>query len=257
MLKSTGLVLSAITDTMVDDPTSLFDRLMAVKPAGMSSNAWTVAAGLSRNALNDIKRRGTAHPHTIDKLLEAIGQTKAEFEAGAQASHREASPAAARAPYLAFRGDDRPRDIPIVGTALCADVEIGEDGETVEIEAMEMDLDELVDHARRPLALDNRRDVYALYFRGVSMAPRYEPGELGYVDPRRPPTTGDYVVAQLRQPDHEDGERIFLVMAKRLVRQTAKFYEFEQFNPPLVFQIERSRVAHLHRIIPWDELVTF
>jgi phage repressor protein C with HTH and peptisase S24 domain len=88
------------------------------------------------------------------------------------------------------------------------------------------------------------------------MAPRYEPGELGYVDPNRPPSTGDYVVAQMRRPDG-DGERIFTVIAKRLVRQSASYYEFEQFNPACTFRVPRSAVAHLHRIIPWDELVTF
>lgn len=247
----------AIADMVMSDPLSLYDRLMAVKPAGMSNSNWMAKAGLSRMALTDIKRRGSANHETIEKLLAAIGATFAEFEAGERKTDREPATPQERAPYLAFRGSDRPRDVPIVGTALCADLKFEEDGNTVDIEAMEMHFDDVIDHARRPLTLDNRRDVYALYFRGVSMAPRYEPGELGYVDPRRPPVSGDYVVAQLRGADGVDGERILTVIAKRLVRQTAQYYEFEQFNPALLFKVERIRVAHLHRIIPWDELVTF
>ncbi|WP_170841880.1 S24 family peptidase [Sphingomonas gellani] len=241
----------------MSDPLTLHDRLMAVKPTGLSASAWTIRAGVSRMALNDIKRRGSANHATITKLLDAIGVTFGEFEAGVRQPEKEAPPAEARAPYLAFRGQDRPRDIPIVGTALCADIEVEDDGLLHSVEGMEMHLNDVIDYARRPLVLDGRRDIYALYFRGVSMAPRYEPGELAYVDPRRPPTTGEYVVAQLRAADGDEGERIFTVMAKRLVRQTAQYFEFEQFNPAGTFRVERARVAHLHRIIPWDELVTF
>lgn len=247
----------AIADSIMADPISLYDRLMAVKPAGLSNTTWMAKAGVSRMALTDIKRRGNASHDTVEKLLAAIGATFAEFDAGERKTDRDPAPQAERAPFLAFRGPDRPRDVPIVGTALCADLKFEDDGSLVDIEAMEMHFDDVIDHARRPLTLENRRDIYALYFRGVSMAPRYEPGELGYVDPRRPPVSGDYVVAQLRGPDGEDGERIVTVIAKRLVRQTAGYYEFEQFNPALLFKVERGRVAHLHRIIPWDELVTF
>ncbi len=247
----------AIADSIMADPISLYDRLMAVKPAGLSNTTWMAKAGVSRMALTDIKRRGNASHDTVEKLLAAIGATFAEFDAGERKTDRDPTTQAERAPFLAFRGPDRPRDVPIVGTALCADLKFEDDGSLVDIEAMEMHFDDVIDHARRPLTLENRRDIYALYFRGVSMAPRYEPGELGYVDPRRPPVSGDYVVAQLRGPDGEDGERIVTVIAKRLVRQTAGYYEFEQFNPALLFKVERGRVAHLHRIIPWDELVTF
>lgn len=245
----------AKTYSMTADPQSLYDRLMAIKPDGLSANAWTVRAGLNRNVLSDIRRRGTANHETIEKLLGAISVTFAEFEAGQRQEQKE--PAADRRAYLAFRGDDRPRNVPVAGTALCADLVFPVDGHTVEIEAMELDLNEVVDYARRPLTLDNKRDVYALYFRGLSMSPRYEPGEIAYVDPSRPPSIGDYVVVQLREADGMDGERIHTVVAKRLIRQTVNFLELEQFNPATTFRVERTRVARLHRIIPWDELVSF
>ena len=258
MLKSTDFDVSAIADnTLMTDPISLYERLLAVKPEGLSRNAWIARAGVNRNFFTDVRKRGNASHEIIEKMLDAIGVTWAEFEAGAQAPSREVQPASGRAPYMAFRGQERPRDIPILGTAQCADLHLADNGEAVDIEAMELDQDDVVDYVRRPLTLDGRQDVYAIYYRGVSMAPRYEPGELGYVDPRRPPATGDYVVAQLRRPDAVEGERIFTVIAKRLVRQTANFYEFEQFNPPLTFKLPREQVAHLHRIYPWDELVSF
>lgn len=239
------------------DPITLFDRLMAVKPVGLSRNAWAVRAGVNRNIFNDIKRRGAADRDTLEKLLEAIGLTEAQFEAGQKAEHHEPPPKALRAPVLAFRGKDRPRDVPIVGTAECAEMDFDGDAAAVTVETMEMDLDHVVDYARRPATLDNRREVYAIYFRGHSLSPRYEPGELAYVDPVRPPSMLDYVIIQLRRPDEHDGERTFVAMAKRLVRQSASFIELQQFDPPATFRVPRSEVKHMHRVIPWDELVVF
>jgi len=255
MLNSIFPPVSAIADTMAADPLTLYDRLMAVKPKGLSPNAWTVRAKLNRNVLNDIRKRDAAHPHTIRDLLAAIGMTEAEFEAGAVQGEKE--PSSERAPFLALRGDDRPRDVPILGTAECADIDFEADGSMTPVESMQLDLDEVVDYARRPVSLDNRRDMYAIYFRGMSLSPRYEPGEIGYVDPKRPPSPGNYVVVQLRRDDGDDGERVFRVLAKRLIRMTAQYVELEQFVPPLTFRVERKTIRHIHRIVPWDELVAF
>ena len=71
------------------------------------------------------------------------------------------------------------------------------------------------------------------------------------------PALLDYVIVQLRGPDGNDGERIFRVLAKRLIRKTASYFELEQFDPPATFRVPREQVAHIHRIIRWDELVAF
>lgn len=226
---------------------------MAVKPAGLSRHAWSKSAGVSPTVFADIKRRGGAHHATVEKLVGAIGLTWAEFDAGMAQPEREPPPPEVQAPRLAFQGNDRPRDVPVLGTAECGDMEVEGDA----IETMELHVDDVVDHVRRPVTLDNRRDAYAIYFQGSSMAPRYESGEIAYVDPKRPPARGAYVVVQLRRPDHADGERIYRVLAKRLVRKTASFYELEQFNPPLTFRVPVADVAHCHRIFDWTELVAF
>ena len=237
------------------DPSSLFNRLMSVKPVGLSMNAWVARAELSRTALADIRRRGNASFETIQKLLDAIGITQAEFEAGVRQSEKDTPPAAVQAPRLAFRGDDRPKDVPVLGTAECADMEVQGDQARLIVASMMLD-NEVVDTVRRPASLDNRRDVYALYFQGNSMEPRYEAGEIAYVDPKRAPKARDYVIVQLRRAEDDD-ERIYVVLAKRLLKSTAVYLELEQFNPPLTFRIMRKDVAHCHRIIPWEELVAF
>lgn len=256
-LKMTRPLLSANANNMTTDPISLFDRLIAVKPDGLSPNAWTIKAQVSRNALGDIRKRGAANHDTVTKLLGAIGVTWAEFEAGVKQTEKEPASPEARAPRMAFQGDDRPRDVPVVGTAECGDIEFETDTENVMIELLQLDMDDVIDHVRRPVSLDNRRDVYAIYFRGDSMAPRYEPGELAYVDPKRAPGNNSYVIVQLRAPDGDDGERVCRVLAKRLVRRTAHYYELEQFHPAAIFRVPVAQVKHCHRVIPWDELVAF
>ena len=233
---------------------SLFDRLMAIKPENLSANAWAVNAGVSRAVFNDIRRRNNANHETIEKLLDAIGVSWAQFDAGKAPDKTPVQSERVRSPIAEWRAPDRPRDVPVLGTAACAELSFGTNGDSVDIETMEIDHDEVIDYLRRPLALMDRRDVYAIYFTGYSMAPKFEPGEPAYVDPKRAPQVMDYAIIQLRTTDSEEEERVFAVMAKRIVRQTASYIELEQFNPAATFRVDRKAVKSLHRIIPWAEL---
>lgn len=224
----------------------LYTALVQLKPEGMTLGGWATKAGLARNVFNYIRRHDNPKRETLDALLDAAGASHAALEAALNPT----GPAVAD-PRSAFRSE-RPRDVPVRGTPSCGDLEVN--GEHVE--TIEMDLGEIVDYVRRPLALEGRRDVYAIYFTGYSMQPRFEPGEVAYVDTKRPPLIGDYVVVQLRGRPDENGEaRIVSALVKRLVRRTQDWIELEQFNQPLVFRIEQRRVAALHRIIPLAELV--
>jgi transcriptional regulator with XRE-family HTH domain len=53
-----------------------------------------------------------------------------------------------------------------------------------------------------PPQLENVPGAQALYVRGRSMEPRYFPGELIYVDPRRRPNPGDFVLVLVREPNY-------------------------------------------------------
>jgi phage repressor protein C with HTH and peptisase S24 domain len=53
-----------------------------------------------------------------------------------------------------------------------------------------------------PPQLENVPGAQALYVRGRSMEPRYYPGELIYVDPRRRPNPGDFVLVLVREPNY-------------------------------------------------------
>jgi SOS-response transcriptional repressor LexA len=148
------------------------------------------------------------------------------------------------------RGDP---PIPLVGTGDCADLEVcDESGHLVSVERSSFDPDYHVRYLARPPALLGARDLYAIYFHGDSMLPRFEPGEVGIVDPRRPVASGDYVLVQLR----DDGDdSVTSVLAKRLVRQTTNDVVLEQFNPAVTFTIPRTRVARIHRIMRQTDLL--
>lgn len=154
--------------------------------------------------------------------------------------------------------------IPLVGTGDCADLEVcNESGQMVDVQRSSFDPDFHVRYIARPPALAGARDLYAIYFHGTSMSPRFEPGEVGIVDPRRPAAPGDYVLVQLfdeadRPATDGDpvGDRfVTSVLVKRLVRQSAKEVALEQLNPPLVFTVPRDQVARVHRIMPQTELL--
>lgn len=143
--------------------------------------------------------------------------------------------------------------IPLVGTGDCADLSVcDESGNMVEVERSSFDEDYHVRMITRPPALRGARDLYAVYFHGESMQPRFEPGEVGIVDPRRPAGPGDYVLVQLNAGDSDD---VVSVLVKRLVRQNASELVLEQFNPPLVFKVPKSRVQRIHRILQQTDLL--
>lgn len=244
------------------EPSILYQQLMAVRPRDLTPNAWAVKAGVNRTIWTNIRERGGAHHKTIEKLLAAIGVTYAQFEAGLTApelerERRATAPTVQDAPR-AFRPMERPRDVPVLGTASCANMNFdAESGDMIEVEALQIDLDEVVDWLARPLALEKRPDVYGIYYTGVSMIPRFEPGEPGYVDPNRMPKAGEYAVVQLAGEDGNGDHHVIAAIAKKIVRISATFVEMEQFNPPALFRVPRAKIAAIHRIIPWGELAAF
>lgn len=133
-----------------------------------------------------------------------------------------------------------PRNVPVYGT-----VAGGKDGD--------FSLNrETIDYAPRQPGIAQRRDVYALYVVNDSMAPKYEEGELLYVDPHRAPSINDYVIIELHpEEDGEPGQGFI----KRLKRRTPTLIVVEQFNPAGEIEFDRDRVKSLHRVIPVSELL--
>lgn len=237
----------------------LLERIEAkLAQHGLSAAAASSLAVGNADLIRDLKRgKGIPNAERLRRLAGVLGTTTDWLLTGqgaeaAPAPAAESGPEIVGDPYAAFR-NHRPRDVPVRGTPSCGEIEL--DGQ--EIETVEMDAGDIVDYVRRPASLDGRKDVYAIYFTGFSMEPRFDQGEVAYVDATRPPQIGDYVVVQLKaQRGEDDDPRIVHALVKRLVRRTAHEITLEQFNPPRSFKVDARRVGAIHRIFPWSELVS-
>lgn len=242
---------------MTEDLPQLYRSLLSIKPEGLTENAWASRAGVSRNFFQSVKNGKRPRSDTLEKVVAAVGFTPAQFYdlegVKATAPIDDGSPKSG----LPFQRRDEPQDIPLVGTAQGSDFEVEEDGRITFVERMDLDFENVVDYVRRPSSLANRKDVYAITVCGDSMADKYEDGDPAYIDPRRQPRPGDFVVLQLVKRDDDGEGRISSALLKKLVRKTSKEIELRQYNPEVNFTIPASEVAHIHRVIPWREIVFF
>ncbi|AXH76945.1 MAG: putative transcriptional regulator [Caudoviricetes sp.] len=86
--------------------------------------------------------------------------------------------------------------------------------------------------------------AYGVLISGDSMFPRYEDGEIAFIDPRRRIKKGDYVVAQI-QVDENEVPHAFV---KRFVRHNAEELVLSQFNPPKELTFDHESVVSVHFI---------
>ncbi len=135
--------------------------------------------------------------------------------------------------------DFGPRNIPVLGVVVGgAKSDFHLNGETVS-------------YVRRPAAISELSEVYALYVVGTSMAPRFKDGELIYVH-KRTPAIGDDVVIQLKPLDGGSPNRGFV---KHLIRRNGTHIICGQYNPEGEVRYENSEIVSIHRVLPWNELL--
>ena len=238
-------------EILADDP-PVYRALMAVKPDGMSVNAWAVKAGINRSMFNAIRRHGNPNTATLNKLLDAIGVSWAQFDAHVHPVKTEVAATGMGVADVerAWRGAHGP-PVPLYGSAFGGDWEI--DGEDA-IELTELHLSEVLDRLARPPSLAGDKEAYAVTIINDSMAPRFEPGERAFVSPRAAVSPGNDVIVQICGDPDTNGDqladRVTHVLIKRLVRQTSSFVELRQFNPERTFRIPTNRIARkLHRVM--------
>ncbi|WP_331374835.1 LexA family transcriptional regulator [Sinorhizobium chiapasense] len=95
-----------------------------------------------------------------------------------------------------------------------------------------------------PPILSDISGAYAVSVSGDSMYPRYEDGEVCFVDPKRTVRRGDYVIAQIRL--EENGA--LLAYVKKFVRHNTAELVLEQFNPPKELRFDANTVHSVHYI---------
>lgn len=95
-----------------------------------------------------------------------------------------------------------------------------------------------------PPVISHISGAYAVQVAGDSMSPRYEDGEICFVDPKRRVKKGDYVIAQIRQEEHGP----LLAYVKKFIRQNSIELVLEQFNPPKELRFASATVHSVHYV---------
>jgi phage repressor protein C with HTH and peptisase S24 domain len=210
-----------------DDIWRALDTLAAEN--GLSASGLAKRSGLDATTFNPSKRRmpdGRARWPSTESLAKVLGATGASLEdftalvSGARTLANVASGVRAAA-----------RRIPLIGLAQAGGEGFFDDGGyPVGGGWDEVSLPDISD-----------ANAYALEISGDSMEPVFRDGDMVIVSPAAPIRRGDRVVARTAL-----GE----VMAKQLVRRSAKRVELRSLNPEHPdYSFELNEVAWLHRII--------
>lgn len=96
-----------------------------------------------------------------------------------------------------------------------------------------------------PPQLSEVSDAYAVLIAGDSMSPRYQDGEIAFVDPTRQVKKGDYVVAQIRIDDNQPP----YAYVKRFIRHNTCELVLEQLNPEKELFFPHEQVVSVHFIV--------
>ncbi|MGO4171592.1 XRE family transcriptional regulator [Bosea sp. TAF32] len=175
-------------------------------------------------------------------------ETFEEFEARAEAMMRgetpperppyEPEPNAAIQPGPAFLPAKAllPHDVPELGLTVGGR---GDDDSVFELNGT------TVDYHPRPPGLARRPNVFVLRVANSSMSPRFEDGDIEYIELKNP-SVGEYVVVELK-PEVEDGAGRSYI--KKLVKADGRKIVVEQFNPPGFMEFGRNEIYRLFRVI--------
>lgn len=109
---------------------------------------------------------------------------------------------------------------------------------------------ERLDNILRPSALRGSNAAYAIRMSGDSMIPKYDEGQILYVNPEVLPTNGCYVVVQASHPERESID----AYVKQFVRWTWEALVLHQFEPDKEIELQSSQVKAVHKIVHADEV---
>lgn len=102
-----------------------------------------------------------------------------------------------------------------------------------------------LDDITAPPDLSPANGAYAVACAGESMEPRYFDGEIVFVDPTHRVRRGDFVVAQIRNPNEGNPPLAYI---KRFIRHNDAELILEQYNPAKELRFPHSDVVSVHFI---------
>lgn len=110
---------------------------------------------------------------------------------------------------------------------------------------------ETVEYVNHPRALLGRK-IFAIRVKGSSMEPRFDEGDLLYVEQNREPAIGDDGVFEMKPTDEWEAGHAFI---KQLVSKGMGGVKVRQFNPPKEISYKRDEIKRMYRVIPRNELL--
>lgn len=191
----------------------------------------------------------TALPHRAIPAIESFE----EFEARAEALMKGTEPPPTKPPVMAPYAPEPNatiesgpaylpakallnHDVPELGVMVGGS---GEDDSVFEFNGT------TVDYHPRPPGLVHRKNVFVLRVSNSSMSPRFEDGDIEYIELKNP-SVGEYVVVEEKPKTEGAAGRSFI---KRLVKSDARKIVVEQFNPHGFMEFGRNEIHRLFRVI--------
>jgi transcriptional regulator with XRE-family HTH domain len=210
----------------------------ARKAKGLTQQALAALIGIERPAISQWETGKTnVDPKNMKSLADALSVSVAYLSGEDDEPSNVSAPVSQSGQRFARKGQQQ---YPVWGT-----VECGEDGAFQITEGM------AVAWNQTPPALENIPGLYGVFAEGQSMIPRFFPGELVLVHPRRTIAPNRDVIIQLRPKHDGDTPKALL---KRLVRKNSEEIEVEQYNPPKRRVIKMKDVLSIHLVLDRDEM---
>lgn len=203
--------------------------------AGETLASLSKKVGKNHAYLQQFVRRGipVRLPEEVRRKLAGILRVS-EADLGAPAGHiAPPVPAHASNENLAIP-PHQPDEIPLYGQILGG-----------KLDAVPFD-DEVAGSIPRPHYLQGVHGAYAAYVVGDSMEPRYNAGEVVFVNPRHPPQRGKDVAVQVQ---NEEGGPILLYIKTLVSAWPSKSLRLMQYNPKRVIEYPASKVKAVHRVL--------
>ena len=232
---------SSTTEVVGSSTMTWHDQIAEARRAkGLGQKALGQLVGVSQATIAKIENHQVQSTAHLEKLCEVLDLDVASMPEDAFDSPRPANrsaapkiiavPEFARDPAYWAAAAGLVGDVPLYASA-----EGGEGSLIIEREA--------IGTVRRPPALQNVKDGYALYLTGESMSPEFEPGDTLFVNPRLPVLVNTSCAFFSSKADEPRA------MVKRFIGSTDVEWRVRQFNPATEFTLDRAEWSTRHRIV--------
>lgn len=192
---------------------------------------------IGQSAIGNLESGKTKNPLFLHELAQALNVSTEWLRYGTDVGKSQKKDALSKfAPVVIPTIESMSRDIPVLGTASGGNGQVLMRGEAI-------------DYVRRPPSLAGRTDVFALFIEDVSMVPAFNPGDLVFVERRRP-RVGDHCIIEY-QTDAKEELRCII---KKLAGLTSSSFKFEQYNPSKILEIKTQLITRMQRVMTMADL---